>query len=495
MKPLNIMLIILDATRTDFCSCYGAAQPLTPALDQLSEDGLLFEHAYASAPWTLPAMSSILTGLYPTQLGVEEKRVLAPKHQTLASRLKEVSYSTFAISKNSWFSTEFGLPQGFDVFHKLWQLMQTDIDLTEVNLAQAYPSEKNLLISAAKGAMRGNVLKNAVNLASRRIKLLNDSDYGARRTLAPVKKWISTQHGPWFAAVHYLEAHLEYKPPIEWARRFSDDWSVTQRLLAADQLRLCYRHITGVERLTPDELRAWRQLYAAEVAYQDHAMGQLLDWLKQSGHYDDTLIIVVADHGESLDEHGLLAHLYSLHDPLIHVPLVIHGPDAPRGRRTGALVQTQDIFGTVLAAAGAAMPTHARSLLDTNADRRYVVAEYGMPRMPRQELLKRFDLRAEDFAPFLRGLTAVRTQQHKLVIGTDNSVELFDLQNDPAELFNKADAIPDVLAQLQAMHAEWQASIDASSADRTTDASPPPVTPPIVAPEVAERLKALGYLD
>ena len=494
MKPLNIMLIVLDATRTDYCSCYGAAQPLTPALDQLASEGLLFERAYASAPWTLPAMSSILTGLYPTQLGVDEKRVLAPAHQTLASRLKELGYSTFAISKNSWFSTEFGLPRGFDVFHKLWQLLQTDTDLTEVNLTQTYPS-KNLIISAAKGAMRGNILKNAVNLASRRIKLLNDSDYGARRTLTPVKKWISAQSGPWFAVVHYLEAHLEYKPPIEWARRFSDDWPLTQKLLAADQLRLCYRHITGVERLTPDELHAWRQLYAAEVAYQDSAMGQLLDWLKQSDHNDDTLIIVVADHGESMDEHGLLAHLYSLHEPLIHVPLVIRGPDVPCGRRTDALVQTQDIFGTVLAAAGVAMPTHTHSLLDASAGRRYVIAEYGMPRVPRQELLKRFDLRTEDFAPFLRGLTAVRTQQHKLVIGTDNSVQLFDLCSDPAELLDQAAVMPDILAELQSMHAEWQASVDASSAGCTADATSSTVSPPTIAPEVIERLKALGYLD
>lgn len=490
MKPLNIMLIVLDATRTDYCSCYGAAQPLTPALDQLAANGLLFECAYASAPWTLPAMSSILTGLYPTQMGVDEKRVLDPTYQTLASRLKESGYTTFAISKNSWFSTEFGLPHGFDVFHKLWQLLQTDVDLTEVNLTQAYPAEQNLLISAAKGAMRGNVLKNAVNLASRRIKLLNDADYGARRTLAPVKKWISAQRAPWFAVVHYLEAHLEYKPPVEWARRFSDNWPLTQKLLAADQLRLCYRHITGVERLTSDELRAWRQLYAAEVAYQDHAMGQLLDWLKQSGYYDNTLIIVVADHGESMDEHGLLAHLYSLHEPLIHVPLVIHGPNVPRGQRTDALVQTQDIFGTVLAAAGEAIPAHARNLLNTDAERRYVVAEYGTPRMPRQELLKRFDLQAADFAPFLRGLTAVRTKQHKLVVSTDGDVELFDLHSDPAELVNQKDKLPGVLAELQAMLAEWRASIGVSSAPYTTA-----VAPPTVAPEVAERLKALGYLD
>ncbi|MFN3331473.1 MAG: hypothetical protein ACK47M_03030 [Caldilinea sp.] len=110
--------------------------------------------------------------------------------------------------------------------------------------------------------------------------------------------------------------------------------------------------------------------------------------------------------------------------------------------------------------------------------------------MPRQELLKRFDLQAEDFAPFLRGLTALRTKQHKLVVSTAGDVELFDLQNDPAELANQAERMPDALADLQAMHAEWQASVGASSIAPTTVVAPPTVTP-----EVAERLKALGYLD
>jgi arylsulfatase A-like enzyme len=484
------MLIVLDATRVDHCSCYGASQPLTPALDQLAENGLRFEHAYANAPWTLPAMSSILTGLYPTQMGIEATRVLDPSHQTLATLLSAHGYSTFAISKNSWFSTEFGLPHGFDVFHKLWQLLQTETDLTEVNLAQAFPAEQNLLISAAKGAMRGNVLKNAVNLASRRVKMLNDSDYGARRTLGPVKKWISARQGPWFALVHYLEAHLEYKPPVEWARRFSENWPLTQKLLAADQLRLCYRHITGVERLSPEELQAWRQLYAAEVAYQDHAMGQLLDWLNEAGHLDNTLIIVVADHGESMDEHGLLAHLYSLHDPLIHVPLVMHGPDIARGQTIGGLVETRDIFGTVLAAAGVPLPGHSHNLLDTAAIRQHIVAEYGLPRTPRQELLDRFNLQANDFAPFLRSLTAVRTERQKLVTASDGALALYDLVSDPSELVDLADQQPERRAELLGMLGQWQASVGLTPATPRVD-----VARPVVAPEIAERLKALGYLD
>ncbi len=485
MKRLNILLIVLDATRVDHCSCYNPVRTVTPALDELAAAGTIFRHAFSCAPWTLPAVSSILTGLYPAQTEIEAERTLAPAHETLATRLKESGYATFAISKNSWWSSGFGLLQGFDTFHKQWQLLQTETDLNEVSLTQAYPGQ-NLVISAAKGAMRGNWLKNAVNLASRRIKLLNDSDSGARRTLQPVQRWISAQAGPWFALVHYMEAHLEYRPPVQWARRFTDNWPLAQKLLASDQVRLCYRHITGVETLTLEELRVWSQLYAAEVAYQDHAMGKLLQWLKQTGRDQDTLVVVVADHGESLGEHGLLNHLYSLHDPLIHVPLVLHGPGVERGGEVRGLVQTNDIFGTVLAAAGAPLPDHARNLLDTGSIRPYVVAEYGRPRTPHGDLLARYSLQPDDFAPFMRSLTSVRTEQHKLITGSDGALELYDLVNDPAEAANRAAAEPQVLAELQNLMREWQSTVGLAPVGTAT---------PEVAPEVAARLRALGYLD
>lgn len=488
MKKPNILLIVLDATRVDHCSCYNPALPVTPVLDHLAEEGVIFELAFACAPWTLPAMASILTGLYPAQTDIEATRVLDANHQNLARRLKAQGYASFAISKNSWFGSGFGLTQDFDMFHKLWQLLQTETDLTEVNLTQAYPGQ-NLLVGAAKGAMRGNVLKNTVNLASRRIKALNDSDYGARRTLNPVRQWISAQTGPWFALVHYLEAHLEYKPPVEWVKRFTDNWPMAQKLLVADQVRMCYRHITGVQRLTGEELRVWRHLYAAEVAYQDHAMGQVLGWLEQTGRLEDTLVIVVADHGESLGEHGLLNHLYGLYEPLIHVPLVMRGPGAPRGAKVRGLVQTNDIFGTVLAAAGAPLPTGTRNLLGPGAERTHVVAEYGKPRVPHQDLLARFSLRAGDFEPFLRSLVAVRTKQHKLITGSEGSVELYDLLVDPAESHNIAAAAPEVLAQMQRLVTEWEAATGQAPDKRAT------ANPPAIAPEVAARLKALGYLD
>ncbi|MEZ4834275.1 MAG: sulfatase-like hydrolase/transferase [Caldilineaceae bacterium] len=107
MQAPNVLLVVLDA-RGDFCSCYGGAQTLTPALDALAEEGVVFENAFAAAPWTLPAMASILTGLPTSQNDVEAQRQLSPAIPTLAEQLRAAGYATWAITKNSWFN-EFGL--------------------------------------------------------------------------------------------------------------------------------------------------------------------------------------------------------------------------------------------------------------------------------------------------------------------------------------------------------------------------------------------------
>ncbi|HSJ53619.1 MAG TPA: sulfatase-like hydrolase/transferase, partial [Anaerolineae bacterium] len=132
MTRPNILLVVLDATRADACSCYGAAQPTTPNLDRLAAEGTLYEQAISPAPWTLPAFASLFTGYYPNQLGIYEQRRLPPAVPTLASLLSDRGYGTFAITGNSWMSTDFGLGRGFEHFYKLWQILQTAEDVNEV---------------------------------------------------------------------------------------------------------------------------------------------------------------------------------------------------------------------------------------------------------------------------------------------------------------------------------------------------------------------------
>jgi arylsulfatase A-like enzyme len=241
-----------------------------------------------------------------------------------------------------------------------------------------------------------------------------------------------------------MEAHPPYKPPREWASRFVRDPERAKRLIDADQLRLAWRHIARKEMLSEDDLAAWRDLYLAEVAYVDYHLGLLIDWLKRTGRLNNTLIIVTADHGENLGEHGLLDHKYCLYDTLLRVPLVMRCPPlVPAGQRISYQVQTLDLFATILEVAGIEVPPSAsRSLLSESERRPFVIAEYGIHRPPFKYVLERYGLQRKDLSHFERGLVALHTNTHKLILGTGGSQELYAWPDDPEEEHNIATQHP-----------------------------------------------------
>jgi arylsulfatase A-like enzyme len=515
MRRPNILLVILDATRADACSCYGAEQPITPNLDRLASEGVLFEQAISPAPWTLPALASLFTGLYPGQTQVYSERALPPVFPTIAQVLAEDGgYATFAISNCVWFGASFGLQRGFSTVHKLWQVLQTDQDITAFTLLGS-ASEDPPLRNLTRRMLQGNVAKNVVNtiphlagyLAQERrssarrfldapLRLAYDileslkADQGARRTLAPLTRWIERQQAPWFAAVHYLEAHLPYRPPTAWARHFAHDWPRCQALRRADQVRLMWRHIAGVEQLGEADLAAWKDLYLAGVAYQDSHLGLLVDWLRRTQRLDGTLVVVVADHGENLGEHGLLNHQYCLYDTLLRVPLVVRFPGAlPVGQRFAHQVQTLDIFPTILGLAGLDPPSPGKSLFSAPDRRRFTVAEYGRPSPPRAASLARFGLQRSDLGRYERGLTAIRTDGHKLILGSNGSPELYAWCQDPAEEHNLAEREPSLVTALQTQLGGWWSE---KGIPGLIDG---PIEPPGLRPEVESRLRRLGYLE
>jgi arylsulfatase A-like enzyme len=488
--PLNILLILLDSTRVDACSCYGAKRLITPNLDKLAAEGVLFEQAISPAPWTLPAIASLFTGLYPSQIGVYTRGALATTYSSLTQQLSQNGYATFGITNNSWLSVDFGLQRGFDVMHKQWQWLQTSHDINKLVLLEGLQGSSwigNLVCRL----LQGNLLKNILNIAYTRF-LAYRRDLGASRILRPLARWIDSQQGQWFAFVHYMEAHLPYKPPREWASRFVRDPERAKRLINADQLRLAWRHIAGKEMLSEDDLAAWRDLYLAEVAYVDYHLGLLIDWLKRTGRLDNTLVIVTADHGENLGEHGLLDHKYCLYDTLLRVPLVMRCPPlVPAGQRISYQVQTLDIFATILEVAGIeAPPSASKSLLSESERRPFVIAEYGIHRPPLRYVLERYGLQRKDLAHFERGLIALRTNTHKLILGTDGSQELYAWPDDPEEEHNIATQHPKLVKDLRNRLEVWRREHRDELASRP--ASERKVALEV---EVKERLRALGYLE
>jgi arylsulfatase A-like enzyme len=279
---------------------------------------------------------------------------------------------------------------------------------------------------------------------------------------------------PFFLWVHYLDPHPPYsRPGVTRDKSFRGDALVAARAPTLD-LRLSSPDVarlrSGEIRLDPDEKEAVRDLYRAEVRAVDGAVGTLLDALDAGGLARDTLVIVVADHGEEFWEHGGVEHGHTTYDELVHVPLILRWPAHLAASRVSAQVRIIDVLPTVLDLLGGAPPA--------DVDGRSLV-----PLVQRADASEPPSALVECML-FADERVALRTERRKFVRWDVGKQEVYDLEADPAEHIDLAG----VADERAALTTAFDAVRDARVGNR-------PALPgrPGVAEEAA--LRALGYVD
>jgi choline-sulfatase len=334
----SILLVTLDTTRADAIGP-EAVGVQTPAFDALAARGRRFRQAYTPIPETLPAHSSIMTGLYPAGHGIHENgRHLAERYPVLAERLSQAGYRTAAFVSSFILSRRFGLARGFGAYDDELAAGQTErsskdtTDRALTYLPQAFPSAQSSPAVAAQ---------------------------------------------PLFLWVHYFDPHAPYAPPEPFRTQYAK---------------------------TP---------YLGEVAAMDQQLGRLVQAFEHQVP-GPVAIIVVADHGEGLGDHGEMQHGNLLYQSTMHVPLVVMGPGVGAGT-TDVPVSTRRIFSTVLDWTGVDAAAAGDSLRAAD---------------PQPEIV-----RAEAMKPFLSygwqpQVMAVAERQK--VISTSR-IEVYDVIADPHE--------------------------------------------------------------
>jgi arylsulfatase A-like enzyme len=380
----NVILIGVDTLRADRLSCYGYADSETPHMDALATDGVRYAEMTAQASWTKPSFATIFTSLYPSSHTATGKPHRLPQAvATLAEVLAARGYHTGGFADNPSISAAFGFEQGFSDYVYL------------------EPSYFFLGDEAASQTALYQILRRAwAMLSGQRIYVQNFYQEAAvvnRHAL----DWLETNKGTrFFLFLHYMDPHDPY---------FEHPYNGVGYARASNQ--------------QPDPALAptFSRLYDGEVRYLDEHLGQVFDWLKAEGLYDNALIVLTADHGEEFQEHGGWWHGQTLYQEQIAVPLIVKYPDGARaGTVVTDLTRSLDIAPTVLAVAGAPIPEAmtGRSLLSQTDAPSYAFAE-------------------EDFEGNV--LHALRTPSHKLILANagnprDLPVEvLFDLIADPGE--------------------------------------------------------------
>lgn len=315
----NIILISIDTLRADHLGCYGYGRNTSPHVDAFSEESVLFEKCYAPAPSTLPSHASLFTSLIPSHHGAyfTRQQALSSQHLTLAEMVKAAGYQTVSFNDGGQVSAQFGLAQGFDLYH----------DDTEGHSSGELTFER--IVQKAMGWLNGHHRKK------------------------------------FFMFLHTYETHHPYTPDREVLKQFETGYRGKLPVDISVELinRINKDRIeTGCREprleIDPADQQHIINTYDTEIRTMDASFGKLIRHLKEINLYEKTMVIFTSDHGEEFGEHGVWAtHSHSLYNELLHVPLIVKWPGSRVSRkRIATPVGLIDIPVTVLDAMGIDKP-------------------------------------------------------------------------------------------------------------------------------------------
>lgn len=333
----NVLFVVLDTVRKDRLGPYGYERETTPELSRFAQEATVFDSAVAPAPWTLPVHASLFTGRYPSQHGADQGSPYLDETPTLASILSETGYDTACYSSNAWITPYTGLTDGFDQQDSFFEVLPGDVLSGPLASAWQSVNDNDYLRELASKLVHLGAMAHA-KLASG-----EGSDSKTPSVIDRTKSFIDESESDqgWFAFVNLMDAHLPYYPPEQYREEFAP---------GVDPSEVCQNskeYNSGARDIDDEEWEDIRSLYDAEIAHMDAELGRLFAWLRETGQWEETTVVVAADHGELHGEHDLYGHEFALYDELINVPLMVKHPDLEADRE-GDLVELLDCYHTVL---------------------------------------------------------------------------------------------------------------------------------------------------
>jgi arylsulfatase A-like enzyme len=372
----NVILISIDTLRADRLGSYGNPRNTSPNIDKLASQGVLFENAYSQAPWTLPAMATVHTSLYPTEHGAIRRHLAINKNlHTLAEQMKNNNYKTMGITTHSFVDSNHGFAQGFDIF-----------------------DERN---------HRGVDDSSAERITQKAMKLIREN-----------------KGNKFFLWIHYFDPHSAYLDHQEYSYAQKPPGKLSHTINTSTLNNM-------IDDLNQEDVEFISDLYDEEVSYTDYSIGWVLDAVDELGLMDNTVIILTADHGEELMERARFGHGINTYDELIRVPLIIYNPYEKNlgGLRVRHSVETRKIAKTVLEISGIDNSHFGgHNLLDVARDNgdtaTYLAFSEGSSARSTGTV---------NHAVIGDGWKLIRNLR-------DDTFELYDLESDPGEKINLIDS-------------------------------------------------------
>jgi len=470
----DVVLVSIDTLRADRLGAYGHSPSITPEMDAVAAEGVVFARALASSPWTVPSVASMLTGLPTERHGAGLpfgsgptflRTPLAAEFTTLAERFAAAGYRTGAVVANGFLSPQQGLAQGFEHFANPMYSASGAIFLRDVPLVR-------LVLSFIPDEKIG--------------------DYRAEGLTAASLAWLAEESdAPRFLWVHYIDPHTPFQ--ADPSKLDFDAWKAEMRQVQPEPLEdgtvvgevfAGTSHVRGgMLWLVPEDRRRIGEYYDRAVGYVDRHVGELFDALRARAGERPVVVALTADHGEELWDHGHFEHGHDYYREVTRVPLIFWcaacpAGTVPAGRTEGALAGLVDVGPTLLELAGlepppAAAPDEGRSLA---AFWRAEGPESRPPPAPRFAGGNLYDLPA----------VLIEDGPWRFILRANGEQELYDVENDPRERRNLAGEKPEVAERYrQVLEPRLATFLGDGAGDGPAE----------ISPETLESLRSLGYLQ
>ena len=443
----GVLILLIDALRADHLSCYGYARETTPNIDRFARDSVVFTQAISQSTFTKTSIASLFTSLYPFEHGVYvgnqqdsagnvTSDVLPETAETLADALLRDGFLTAAWVQNAHLRPHFGFARGFVRY-------ETGIGIETTNEA----------------------FLNWLRAAGR--------------------------HHQYAAYLHYLDLHDPYRPNAPYEQMYGGSSDVYRDI----DMDHWGAYLAGMRRgqtvLAQEDVENMKALYDGQLKYIDTQVGELFQELRDSGLYDNLMIILTADHGDGFMEHGFISHSTTPYDELIRVPLIIKFPESRhRGKRVSDQVQLIDVMPTVLKELG----QETNPNLSGVALQSYLRKKEGITHPPQDRTSRLAYSEAAD--PYTaETITAIRSPAWKYLHfdGQQEREELYNLEADPREqanvigsgrLFGSGDTADPLLDEFRKTRSAIVSAWRSKRVERR-----------VVDEEMIRRLKSLGYVE
>lgn len=431
-KARNVVVVMIDTLRADHTSPYTKTRVKTPVFDRVAREGVLFERMSAVEDWTKPSCATMLTGLYPcTHKTQTDMGKLPGKVRMISQELGSKGVATGAFIANGYVSGKFGFKKGWDHYTN-------------------YIREGKIT--------------------------------DAEHVFADAASWIeSNKDRRFYAYVHTIDPHVPYSPPKDFLAMYDD-----QPYSGPVEPRKTHLLLEDIkkEKFKPTDRDKKRieALYDGEISYHDKWFGGFLQKLADLGVLEDTLIMVVSDHGEEFWDHGNVGHGHQIHQELIHVPFVCMWKGIlPPKVRVGENVDHACMVPTTFDAMQIAPP-------------RYLEGNSILPRMlGRQEPGPH-----AGFSTHQNDRQAVWSDRWKLLMRGPVKTYLYDVEEDYACTKDLDEDKPVTLTYMRALLGQFQGAPDKRSWRSRTMAHKPEIEvmeeQVEMDEELEQQLKALGYV-